>query len=390
MKRVVVRGPALTQSGYGVHCRQVANWLLSKPNLDVKFQALPWGDTPWLLDKNLHDGLLDKITKNTIDLVVKPSDKYDASFQLQLPNEWDPSIASYNVGLTAAIETDVCNPAWIDSCNKMDLIIVPSAHAASTLTKHKNLRTEVKVVPESFSDEILLPTESLPSLPRFSTNFNFLLFGQITGDNPFNDRKNMFFTVKWLCEAFKNEPDVGIVIKTNIGRNTLIDKNKTLQVMKSLIKECRPRDFPRIHLLHGDMSDATVASLYRHDQIKALVALTRGEGYGLPILEAAASGLPVIATGWSGHMDFLNYGKFISVAYNLKEIHSTRVDGRIFLPGMKWAEVVEEDAKKKLTKFKSSPSTPKEWALELQTVIKEKYSSTAVRNAYEEISKEFL
>jgi len=47
----------------------------------------------------------------------------------------------------------------------------------------------------------------------------------------------------------------------------------------------------------------------RFPQVKALVALTRGEGYGLPILEAAASGLPVIATGWSGHMDFLKLGK---------------------------------------------------------------------------------
>ena len=202
MKRVVVRGPALTQSGYGVHCRQVVRWLLTKSNIDLKFQVLPWGDTPWLLDTKLYDGLIEKIAKNTIDIVVKPHEKYDVSFQLQLPNEWDPTIAKFNVGMTAAVETDICNPAWIDNCNKMDLIIVPSSHAASTLTKHQNLQKPVVVVPESFCDEILSPDDRLPTLPEFSTNFNFLLFGQITGDNPHNDRKNMFFTIKWLCEAF--------------------------------------------------------------------------------------------------------------------------------------------------------------------------------------------
>ena len=390
MKRVVVRGPVLTQSGYGVHCRQLANWLLSRSDLDIKFQVLPWGDTPWILDKNRYNGLIDKVIKNTIDINVNPDSKYDVSFQLQLPDEWDVSIAKFNVGMTAAVETDICNPAWIEHCNKMDLIIVPSSHAKSTLTKHKNLQKPVIVIPESFSDEMSLPAESLPQLPDFSTNFNFLLLGQITGDNPYNDRKNIFFTIKWLCEVFKDDKDVGIVVKTNIGRNTLIDKNKTVQLMKMLVKECRQKNTPKIHLLHGDMSDAEVAALYRHKQIKSLITLTRGEGYGLPILEAAASGLPVIATGWSGHTDFLNHGKFINISYNLKEIHQSRVDNKIFLPHMKWAEPVEEDVKKKILKFRSSSSTPRDWALELQIAIKKKYSSLTIMTMYNEATKEFL
>jgi len=389
-KRVIVRGPALTQSGYGVHCRQVASWLLSKPDVSVKFQALPWGETPWIIDENLHDRLIEKVLKNTVDLVVKPHEKYDVSFQLQLPDEWDPSIAKFNVGMTAAVETDAANPAWVDCCNRMDLIIVPSKHAAYTLTKYAHLKKPIVVIPESFCDEILVQDEELPKLPNFSTNFNFLIFGQITGDNSQSDRKNIFFTIKWLCELFRDDKDVGIVLKTNIGRNTLIDKNKTTQILKSLIKECRRGDFPRIHLLHGDMSNAEVAALYRHPQIKGLVTLTRGEGYGLPILEAAASGLPVIATGWSGHMDFLNHGKFINVSYNLKEVHHSRIDGKIFMPGMKWAEVIEEDAKKKIMKFRNASSAPKDWADELREVIQQKYNSSAIRSMYDEVTKDFL
>ena len=386
MKKVIFRGPVLTQSGYGVHCRQVAAWLLSKQDWDVKFQALPWGDTPWILNEKSNDGLIDRIMKNTVDLSSSNSD-YDISFQLQLPNEWDCKLAKYNVGMTAAIETDVCNPSWIEACNKMDLIVVPSKHAESSLRSSGNIEKPVKIIPESFCNDILeeVDPELLSSFPTFSTNTNFLLFGQITGDNPMNDRKNIFFTIKWFCEVFKDDPDVGLVIKTNIGRNTQIDKKKTIDLMSAIINECRKSQFPKIHILHGDMSDKEIATLYRHPQINAFISLSRGEGYGLPILEAAASGLPVIATGWSGHTDFLNHGKFIEIDYDIKQVHPTRVDNKLFMANAKWAEAKEEDFKKKIVKFKNSQAKPKEWAKELENTIKEKYSLASIFNHYDKL-----
>ena len=99
------------------------------------------------------------------------------------------------------------------------------------------------------------------------------------------------------------------------------------------------------------MTNREMVSLYRNESVKCLVSLTRGEGYGLPILEAAAAGLPTIVTGWSGHIDFLRNGKFISVDYNLTPIHSSRVDGQIFLQGTRWASPKEKDAKRKLRKL---------------------------------------
>lgn len=391
MKRVVVRGPILTQSGYGVHCRQIASWISSKKDIDVKFQALQWGDTPWILSKSAYGGLVEKVIENTVDISVPFDKRYDLSLQLQLPNEWDTSIAKFNVGITAGVETNFCNPSWINDCNKMDMIIVPSKHTENSLRASGEITVPVKIVPESFCDEILNhdPNKNKVDI-KFSTNFNFLIFGQITGDNPLNDRKNIFFAIKWLCETFKDDKDVGIIIKTNLGRNTLIDQKRTKNIMKVLTEECRKGDFPRIHLLHGEFSNEDIASLYSHDQIKALVTTTRGEGYGLPILEAAASGLPIIATGWSGHTDFLNHGKYVNLSYDLKEIHQTRVDNKIFMKGSKWAEVVEEDFKKKVMKFRKSSSMPKEWAAELSNVIKEKYCSNAIFSQYDEVLRDIL
>jgi hypothetical protein len=384
MKTVILRGPVLTQSGYGVHSRQVARWLLQRPDVDVKFMAMPWGDTPWFLNGDACDGLIGEIMKRT----VQPNAKADVSFQLQLPNEWDPKIALKNVGITASVETDKCNPQWIEACNAMSSVIVPSLHAKASLTNTGNVTRPLIVVPESYCDAIRSP--ELPTLPEFSTSFNFLVFGQITGNNPHNDRKNTFFTLKWLCEVFKNNPDVGIVIKTNAGRNSRIDRNMVKGMLGSLLKEVRKGPYPKVHLLHGDMSEPEVAALYRHPQVKALVALTRGEGYGLPILEAAASGLPIIATGWSGHMDFLKHGKFISIYYQLNEVHPSRIDNKIFMKGTRWADPSEEDFKKRVLKFHGSHTIPKQWATELQQKVLELYSLEKICEAYNAATREVL
>jgi len=389
MKKVLVRGPVLTQSGYGVHCRQIAKWCLSKNQWDVKFQALPWGDTPWIINPNYHDGLINQIMRNTVE--VTPDQEFDISVQLQLPNEWDCSIAKTNVGVTAGVETSICNPVWVQNCNQMDMVIVPSVHTKQVFERSGKIEKPLVVVPEAYCEEVeKIGQEDVDALPKFSTDFNFLVFGQITGDNPLNDRKNIFYTLKWLCESFKDDESVGVVIKTNTGRNTFIDKKRTHDLIQTVVKECRKGPFPKIHVLHGDMNDKSVASLYKHPQIKALITLTRGEGFGLPILEAAASDLPIIATGWSGHIDFLNHGKYINVSYALKDIHKSRVDNRIFMPQSQWAEANEDDFKKKVLKFKAASNTPKEWAAELGKVIRQKYSSDSISKHYDDVLKEYL
>jgi len=385
MKKVVFRGPTMTQSGYGVHSRQVARWLLSREDVDVKFMVTPWGDTPWLLDRNSCSGLIGKV----MDKTVGTDYKADVSIQLQLPNEWDAKLATKNVGMTAAVETDTANPEWNSCCNKMDSIVFPSLHAKNSITTNGSLTCESYIIPESFDDDMLSDAAPL-ELSQLDTNFNFLLFGQFSGNNPHNDRKNLLFSVKWLCEAFKDDPEVGIIIKTNSGRNTRIDRALVLKLFKSVLSEVRKGPYPKVHFLHGDMSDAEVSRLYRVESIKALVSLTRGEGFGLPLLEAAASGLPVIATNWSAHTEFLKHIKFVPIDYSLAQVHPSRVDGKIFMPGSKWAEPSEADFKKKIIKFRNSPSIPASWAKEGSSIIKEKYNFKEISRLYDQALEKFF
>jgi len=388
MKKVFIRGPVFTQSGYGVHSRQIARWLVERNNIDLYVGALPWGITPWHLTPDAQNGLIGKLMNFS-----KPMEgQADVSFQVQLPNEWDPKIAKFNVGVTAAVETDRASPEWVNHCNAMDAIVVPSEHSAKSLTNAGEVKVPMYVIPESFHDSIALPDEALPECPlgETSTKHNFLVFGQITGTNPYNDRKNIFFTIRWLCEEFKDNPDVGIVLKTNTARNTKIDRERVFQMTTDLIKEVRVGEFPRIHVIHGSLTDEQVATIYRHPSVKALVAITRGEGYGLPILEAAVSGLPVIATPWSGHMDFMKHGRFIQVHYDLKEIHSSRIDNKIFVPGTRWAEASEADFKRRVRKFYDNSLKPNEWAAALKNKLLNMYGFEKIANIYEDTFKEQL
>ena len=191
-KKVIVRAPLLTISGYGVHSRQLFEWALSREDFEVSAQCLPWGVTPWLINKDDKDGLVGQIMARSVDPTQQA--KFDISFQIQLPNEWDPNIAQFNVGVTAAVETDRCHPSWIQNCNTMDLVIVPSQHTKNVLISSGQLTTPVVVVSESYYNVIDSP-DLEPLDVDFQTDFNFLVFGQFTGNNPENDRKNLFYTV---------------------------------------------------------------------------------------------------------------------------------------------------------------------------------------------------
>lgn len=383
MKNVLIRGPLVSSSGYGVHARQIFSYVESK-GCEIKSQITPWGICPFLVNKDYENGLIGRILETGSPLEKKP----DVSFQIQLPNEWEPGVANFNVGVTAGVETDKCSLEWVDCVHKMDLVIVPSKHTKDSFVNSGADDSKIVVVPEyvqpAFIEEKLNPMEL-----DIDTSFNFLMFGLITGMNPETDRKNTFYGIKWLCEAFSGEEEVGVVIKTGLGRATTIDRNKSFQVIKKIVNSVRKGKYPKFYLSHGIMTDDEVSSFLRSDKINALVSFTRGEGYGLPLIEAAASGVPVMATKWSGHLDFLNKIKYSNFEYDLVEIDETRVD-QVFVKGSKWAQPREKDVIRKLKKIKNSYDVPRKWANDGKQVIRESFNQTEVFKIYDNFLNDIL
>jgi glycosyltransferase involved in cell wall biosynthesis len=383
MKKVVLRAPCLTQSGYGVHSRQVARWLINLADQDkikLSIQCVPWGDTSWFLNPELCDGLIGKIMKYSVG---DSSRSADVSFQLILPNEWDPNIATYNVGLTAGVETTRCNPAWIQAVNQMDEVIVPSTHIENTFRGSGFLHKKITVIPEAFPDALLEESNIDTNTFEFETDFNLLVFGQLTAGDPALDRKNIYKTLQSIIETFRGKEDVGIILKSNLGKNTILDYKALQGIITSVMDSLNHDGTPKVYLLHGTLSNEEVRDLYYHPTVKALVTLTRGEGFGLPVLEAAACGVPVVATNWSSYKDFMKGDAFdLKVKYDLEPISPKRVDNAIFVPGAKWAEAKLESSRENLERLYRYPAIYRRRAEDHKKFIIENYSFKTIEKTY--------
>jgi len=383
MKTALIRGPILSKSGYGTHCRQVFKWLLSA-GYDVQCNITPWGVTSWYVNPEDLNGLVGEAMRRT----GRDPKRVDLTVQVQLPHEWEPNLGKFNVGVTAGVETTRAPEHWAECVRRMDLVIVPSEFSKSGLVAAGAPAEKITVVPESFSDNLLDATRDTLrhlQLDEVVTPFNFLMFGQVTSREPETDRKNLLYAVKWFCEEFRDNKQVGLIVKTNLGTSCVFHRMQLEQMFSALVKEVRTGDYPRVYLVNGDMSNEDCASLLLSPKVKAMVSFTRGEGFGLPLIDAAAAGLPVIATGWSGHTEFLGLGKYSKVSYSLAQVPHEKLGKEIFAEGSQWAMPHEEDAKKRMRKMYESQSVPREWAKDLREKVQRSHSFDSISKHYDRV-----
>ena len=129
-KKIIVRGPALSRSGYGEQCRFALRALNSRPDLfDIYLITTNWGITSWIHENIEEREWLDElIIKTNLYLQQNKNPSMDISLQVTIPNEWE-KMAPVNVGYTAGIETTQVTPAWIEKSQVVDRIITVSNHS---------------------------------------------------------------------------------------------------------------------------------------------------------------------------------------------------------------------------------------------------------------------
>jgi len=373
-KLMLICAPVTNRSGYGSHARDLVWSFLDSDKYEIKILDVRWGDCPRnALEKdNPND-------KRIIDCIL-PQPQMDRQpdiyVDIRIPNEFE-TFGKFNIGITAGIETNAVSRKWLESCNKMDLVIVPSEHSKSGFVNsvydkvkqlpdgkqekigELKLEKPMEVVFEGSDEDIYKPlkVDEIDSdffdmlNDKVPEKFAFLSVGQWTKGNYGEDRKDLGKTIKVFYETFTNKKkQPALIMKTNGATYSILDKEDILNKINQ-VKSQFPSDWklPNVYLLHGDLSSEEMNYLYNHPKVKAFISLTHGEGYGRPLQEATMTGLPVIASNWSGHLDFLDIEKSILLSGEMQQVPGCQVWKDIIIDQSQWFVVDELQASRALT-----------------------------------------
>ena len=352
--------PIDTYSGYGARSRDIVKALLKSDKYDIKILPQRWGNTPFgflQADNPEHKQLLDCFW-NQPQLPKIP----DVWMQITVPNEFQP-IGKFNIGMTAGIETTVCDASWIEGLNRMNLNLVSSEHAKKVFLnsafeqRDKNqgdrvvatikLEKPIEVLFEGADTNIYQKLDAVAGnsevgdvLDSISEDFNYLFVGHWLQGELGQDRKDVGMLIKTFLETFKGKSKKpGLILKTSSSTYSIMDRDEILDKIQKIRTYIGDIDLPNVYLLHGELEDGEVNELYNHSKVKAHVSFTKGEGYGRPLLEASISQKPVITSNYSGHLDFLNSEMSVLLPGAITQIHHSAVVQNMLIPESGWFTV---------------------------------------------------
>lgn len=408
--KILVTGPLLSMSGYGNHSRQILDFVLEEhAGEEIFCDVKPWGNTNWNLSNefasnNSYNNVINNfISASELNSLKQRTNNYfDVSYQVSFPSEWDPALAKKNVGVFSGIESSMCCEKWLDKIELMSSVVVPSHHALSSINNSvaeyclRRISTPIYVIPEWFYVELDKETNSSNRiLNKVKTESNLLIVGQLGSINPVNDRKNIIKTLDACIEALiesKNK-NFGIILKLFCENNSLNDFKITKKIVSKYLDIINKstENIPKIYILHGNLKPTEMCEVYKSDKVSCLVSGTRGEGFGLTFLEAAAAGLPIIATKWSAHCEFLDH--YLQVDYNLIDLPdsltglNTQINeyANIWVSGAKWAEFdklsMKNNIKKIVTKDINFTKNSEQITKQRKSILN-KYSKNAIMFIY--------
>jgi len=335
---LVFQGPIFTRSGYGDHCRDLMKSLRKMDKYDIKIIPLRWGNTP----QNQVDGESEFGRWMLERVITGVEQKPDVFMQISVANEFEPK-GHYNIGITAGVETTIAPKDFIDGSNKMDLIIVPSnftkQNLGGTVYQQKDqatdqivgeikLNTPCEVLFEGVDTEIFSKGSGKDVLANVKEDFNFLIVGHWLKGNLGQDRKDIGMAIKTFATVFQYLPKdkrPGLIVKTSHAGFSVIDREATREKIDAVLSSFGDK-CPSVYLIHGDMEESDMSNLYHHPKVKAMLSFAKGEGYGRPMAEFTLTGKPIIASGWSGQLDFLPQNNAVLLEGALTQIDESAAD----------------------------------------------------------------
>ena len=176
---IILRAPVYSQSGYGAHSKDIAMSLWDSQKFNMSIVPTGWGGSSTSLEgMTLRE-------KEAMDFMVNNRLHQNSPFifvHVGIPNEFQ-KLGTLNVGITAGLEADKIRKEWVEGCNLMDLVIVPSSVIKETFI-NSGVTTRVEVVEEGvdisiFNNEKISLKKDI--LENVDTPINLLSIGQWLG-----------------------------------------------------------------------------------------------------------------------------------------------------------------------------------------------------------------
>ena len=382
--RFVISCPFDTYSGYGARSRDLVKAIIELDKYEVQLLPQRWGETSWGFCNDHPEWKF--LLKHTVPQDWQKNQP-EIWMQITIPNEFQP-VGKYNIGCTAGIEATVCKPEWIEGLNRMNINWVSSNFAKENFEKVRFSKTNsqtnqvvgqvklekpIHVVFEGANLDIyknLKPTEiKTLNLEDVKEKFCYLFVGHWMQGDFGHDRKNVSLLVKSFYETFKNKMNPpALILKSSVGVASYISREQILNRIKKIRKSVNSNKLPNIYLLSGEFDDYEMNELYNHPKVKAMVSLTKGEGFGRPLLEFSLTGKPIIVSGWSGHTDFLHSNNVTLIPGELEKVHKSAAnnwlieDAEWFKPSTPHVGQAFVDVFKKYSTYSKKSSKQKTYA----------------------------
>jgi glycosyltransferase involved in cell wall biosynthesis len=291
--KVNYKGVFFDHGGYANMNREVALRLGDNVNINLNIEVVPSANQ---IDPNIKGRLMQ----------MSLDDNSDSLFNIIGFTPMHTNPFGYNIFYTM-METETLSPMFADLCNKFsDAIFTPTQWNKKVFQKG-GIDKPIYVVPlgvdtDKYNDSVKkasIKCKELPSgiITDKLPSFNFItLFG-------WSHRKGIDVLLDAYFSRFKGDEDVGLIICSRYNGGS--DKNSKLKVERDILNYMKKHNNPGKVYYYGESTDV--------DDMPSVLAngdcflwTSRGEGFGLPVLECGALGMPVVSTYNSGMTEYLN------------------------------------------------------------------------------------
>jgi len=331
-------------SGYGISAQGYLRSLLSAgarvewcPLVQTSYGYQLWnrveGSAAWiagLADQRSSDGFFGEAVQRTLGLDVD----HDTIIIHSTPEHWprysDPGKRS--IGYTVW-ETDAPPPQWKPLMNSVDHVLVPSRFNKKVF-QSEGIDPPIDVIPHIVRPDPAAPfTERVDGFrDEHGIDHERFIFYAIEAWTP---RKALWKTIHAFLQAFDADDPVSLVVKTGPTgprSSAAAESSPTEMLVRDLISHYqRP---PSVTLINHELTAVEIELLHLIGD--CYVSLAHSEGWGLSVFDAAASGNPVIVTGWGGHLDYLGDRWPYLIDFEMTPVMDAQGRGS-YLPTQNWA-----------------------------------------------------